>query len=81
VHELLHSFTGCTLEHLRKRPGLPAKRADLIIPGTAVVLATMQLLGAKKLNVSVRGLRYGVLTAAIHEEEPSPARRKACAIS
>jgi exopolyphosphatase/guanosine-5'-triphosphate,3'-diphosphate pyrophosphatase len=77
VHELMHSFTGCTLEQLRKRPGLPAKRADLMIPGTAVVLATMQLLGAKRLNVSVRGLRYGVLTAAIHEEEPAPARRKA----
>ena len=71
IHALLHSFTGCTLEQLRKRPGLPAKRADLIIPGTAVVLATMQLLGAKRLNVSVRGLRYGVLTAAIREEEPA----------
>jgi exopolyphosphatase/guanosine-5'-triphosphate,3'-diphosphate pyrophosphatase len=81
VRELVHSFTGCTLEHLRKRPGLPAKRADLMIPGTAVVLATMQLLGAKRLNVSVRGLRYGVLTAAIHEEEPPPVRRKARAIS
>ncbi len=49
-------------------PGLPHKRADLIIPGTAVVLATMELLGAKRLHVSVRGLRYGVLTAAISEE-------------
>ena len=45
------------------------KRADLIIPGTAVVLATMELLGARRLHVSVRGLRYGVLTAAIREEE------------
>ena len=81
VRGLLHSFTGCSLDHLRKRPGLPAKRADLIIPGTAVVLATMELLGAKRLNVSVRGLRYGVLTAAIQEEEPSPAQRKVGAIS
>jgi exopolyphosphatase/guanosine-5'-triphosphate,3'-diphosphate pyrophosphatase len=78
VRELLHSFTSCTLDQLRKRPGLPAKRADLIIPGTAVVLATMQLLGAKRLHVSVRGLRYGVLTAAIREEEP--AQRKAGAV-
>jgi len=78
VRALLHSFTGCTLEQLRKRPGLPSKRADLMIPGTAVVLATMQLLGAKRLNVSVRGLRYGVLTAAIHEVEAPTARRSAC---
>jgi len=81
VRTLLRSFTGCTLEQLRKRPGLPAKRADLILPGTAVVLATMELLGAKRLSVSVRGLRYGVLTSAIEELEPSPARRKVCAIS
>jgi exopolyphosphatase/guanosine-5'-triphosphate,3'-diphosphate pyrophosphatase len=82
VRGLLHSFTGCTLEQLRKRPGLPEKRADLILPGAAVVLATMQHLGAKRLNVSVRGLRYGVLTAAISEEESSPvARRKPRAIA
>ena len=81
IRALLHSFTCCTLEQLCKRPGLPAKRADLIIPGTAVVLATMQLLGAKRLSVSVRGLRYGVLTAAIRELETSPVRRKACSVS
>jgi exopolyphosphatase/guanosine-5'-triphosphate,3'-diphosphate pyrophosphatase len=69
VQGLLESFGGRTLEELRSLPGLPPKRADLIIPGTAVVLATMQLLGAKRLHVSVRGLRYGVLTAAISEDE------------
>jgi len=70
LYELLHSFTGRTLEQLRAIPGLPAKRADLIIPGTAVALATMELLGVRRLYVSVRGLRYGVLTAAIQEIEP-----------
>jgi len=69
VRGLMRSFTGRTLDQLRVLPGLPAKRADLIIPGTAVVLATMELLGAKRLHVSVRGLRYGVLTAAIRENE------------
>jgi exopolyphosphatase/guanosine-5'-triphosphate,3'-diphosphate pyrophosphatase len=68
VEALLHRFTGRTLEELRKIPGLPAKRIDLILPGTAVVLATMRLLGAKRLGVSVRGLRYGVLAAAIRED-------------
>jgi exopolyphosphatase/pppGpp-phosphohydrolase len=29
----------------------------------------MELLGAKRIGVSVRGLRYGVLTAAIEETE------------
>jgi exopolyphosphatase/guanosine-5'-triphosphate,3'-diphosphate pyrophosphatase len=69
VRALLRSFTGRTLDQLRAVPGLPPKRADLILPGTAVVLATMEVLGARRLHVSVRGLRYGVLTAAISEEE------------
>jgi exopolyphosphatase/guanosine-5'-triphosphate,3'-diphosphate pyrophosphatase len=69
VRALLQSFTGRTLDQLRDLPGLPAKRADLIIPGTAVVLATMEMLKAKRLHVSVRGLRYGVLTAAMRENE------------
>jgi exopolyphosphatase/guanosine-5'-triphosphate,3'-diphosphate pyrophosphatase len=69
VRALLKSFTGRTLDQLRCVPGLPPKRADLIIPGTAVVLATMELLGAKRLHVSVRGLRYGVLTALVSEDE------------
>ena len=73
VRALLHSFIGRTLDQLRRLRGLPPKRADLIIPGTAVVLATMKLLGAQRLHVSVRGLRYGVLTAAIREEEPDAA--------
>jgi len=69
VRALLRSFTGLTLEKLRAMPGLPPKRADLILPGTAVTLATMEVLGAKRLHISVRGLRYGVLAAAIEEDE------------
>jgi exopolyphosphatase/guanosine-5'-triphosphate,3'-diphosphate pyrophosphatase len=69
IRALMDRFTGLTLEELRKIPGLPTKRADLIIPGTAVALATMEHLGARRLSVSVRGLRYGVLTAAMREQE------------
>jgi exopolyphosphatase / guanosine-5'-triphosphate,3'-diphosphate pyrophosphatase len=81
IRGLLWSFTGRSLEDLRTLPGLPPKRADLILPGTAVVLATMELLRVNRLYVSVRGLRYGVLTEAIHETEPAlnarPTRRSA----
>jgi exopolyphosphatase/guanosine-5'-triphosphate,3'-diphosphate pyrophosphatase len=72
IRSLMRSFTGRTLDELRALPGLPPKRADLIIPGTAVVLATMKLLGARRLSVSIRGLRYGVLTAAMREDKSSP---------
>ncbi len=76
VRGLMGRFTDRTLEQLRAIPGLPAKRADLIIPGTAVVLATMELLEARRIHVSVRGLRYGVLTAAIGECEKRAASRR-----
>jgi exopolyphosphatase / guanosine-5'-triphosphate,3'-diphosphate pyrophosphatase len=67
IHALLRRFTGKSLHALKAIPGLPSKRADLIIPGTAVLLATMELLGVKRVSISVRGLRYGVLTAALQE--------------
>jgi len=67
IRALLRSFTGKSLHALKQIPGLPPKRADLIIPGTAVLLATMELLGAKRVSVSVRGLRYGVLTGLMRE--------------
>ena len=68
IRALLGSFTGKSLHALKQIPGLPPKRADLIIPGTAVLLATMELLGAKRVGVSVRGLRYGVLTALMRDD-------------
>lgn len=76
VRDLMNHFTGRTLDQLKAMPGLPAKRADLIIPGTAVALATMEFLGARRVSISVRGLRYGVLTAAIRETEGSRAVRR-----
>lgn len=62
VRALLVRFTGKSLHALKQIPGLPPKRADLIIPGSAVLIATMELLKAKRVSISVRGLRYGVLT-------------------
>ncbi len=76
IRALMNRFTGLTIEQLHAIRGLPAKRADLIIPGTAVVLATMEHFGVKKLHVSVRGLRYGVLTAAIAACEAGPPSRR-----
>ena len=39
-------------------------RADLIVPGTAIVTATLDCLGADALTVSDSGLREGILAAA-----------------
>jgi exopolyphosphatase/guanosine-5'-triphosphate,3'-diphosphate pyrophosphatase len=75
IRALMRGFTGRTLAQLRGVPGLPPKRVDLIIPGAAVVVATMEHLGASRLHVSVRGLRYGVLDGLVREQEPTFFRR------
>jgi exopolyphosphatase/guanosine-5'-triphosphate,3'-diphosphate pyrophosphatase len=53
---------------VRERAALPcleAGRADLIIPGVAVVIETMTCLGADELMVSEYGLREGVVGEAL----------------
>lgn len=47
---------------LRKTlPGVQARRADVIVAGGHVLLASMRALGATELTVSDRGLRWGLL--------------------
>lgn len=48
--------------HLRKTvPGLQPRRADVIVAGTAVLLAAMRAVGVEEITVSDRGLRWGLL--------------------
>jgi exopolyphosphatase/guanosine-5'-triphosphate,3'-diphosphate pyrophosphatase len=57
-------------------PCLEPGRADLIIPGIAIVTATMEQLGVDTLRVSDYGLREGILMDAIeghHGSRPSAA--------
>jgi exopolyphosphatase/guanosine-5'-triphosphate,3'-diphosphate pyrophosphatase len=66
VYQRLEKLAGLTWHQLLKVPGLPAKRTDLIIPGAAVFYVTMEILGARQMKTSVRGLRYGVMHDLIH---------------
>lgn len=63
----LNRLSKLPLDKIRKLPGLPPKREDLILPGGVVFLATMDVLGAKELTVSVRGFRYALLHRLIQE--------------
>lgn len=42
--------------------GLPVKRADIIVPGLAILTALLQLLGASQIMISDAGILDGVLT-------------------
>jgi len=43
-------------------PGLDPARADVIVAGATVLLSVMERVGAKGVKVSLRGLRYGLLS-------------------
>ena len=61
VEALLARLGALTLEARAALPCLEPGRADLIVAGTAIVLATLDLLGAPAMVVSDRGLREGIL--------------------
>ena len=52
-----------SLEERHRIPGLPADRADVILPGTAIYAAVMAAFGFACLRVSARGYRFGALMA------------------
>lgn len=49
------------LNQRRQVPGLPANRADVILMGTAIFVAVMEVFGFKELCLSTRGPRFGAL--------------------
>lgn len=55
-------YAGRTLAARRQIPGLPAKRADVILAGACIVSGILTILGAHAVVVSDRGLRHEVLT-------------------
>jgi exopolyphosphatase/guanosine-5'-triphosphate,3'-diphosphate pyrophosphatase len=61
VDALLTRLGTLTVTERGALPCLEPGRADLIIPGTAIVVATMELLGADALVVSEYGLREGIM--------------------
>ncbi len=71
-HRLTRAAAGRLLERLgalsvSERAALPCLepgRADLIVPGTTILLATLDCLGVDALTVSDSGLREGILAAA-----------------
>jgi len=76
VEGLLDRLCGLTVEERAVLPCLEPGRADLLIPGTAIVMATLDQIGIGEARVSEYGLREGVLVDAIeghHGSRPGAA--------
>jgi len=65
IEGMLSDFLSLTRGERLKMPGLEEGREDLIIPGTVITLATMELWNQEVLRVSDLGLREGVLLDAL----------------
>ncbi|MCX6910692.1 MAG: Ppx/GppA phosphatase family protein [Verrucomicrobia bacterium] len=59
--EMLERLRRLPLAERRNVPGLPPKRADIIIAGLAMYVVAMELAGIERLTVSTGGLRFGLL--------------------
>ncbi len=64
---MLSLFLSRTRHERLEIPGLEEGREDLIIPGTVITLATMDIWGQEALTVSDLGLREGVLLDGLGE--------------
>jgi exopolyphosphatase/guanosine-5'-triphosphate,3'-diphosphate pyrophosphatase len=64
VERLRLHLAGLSLDERAALPCLEPGRADLIVPGVAIVQASMTLLGVASLIVSDAGLREGVMLEA-----------------
>jgi exopolyphosphatase/guanosine-5'-triphosphate,3'-diphosphate pyrophosphatase len=61
VAQLLCQLAALPIEGRRRVPGLEPGRADVIVAGTVVCLAALDVLGFRALTVSDGGLREGIL--------------------
>ncbi len=64
IERLGERLGALTVAERAALPCLEPGRADLIIPGVAIVVATLECLGVDALTVSDSGLREGILAAA-----------------
>jgi exopolyphosphatase/guanosine-5'-triphosphate,3'-diphosphate pyrophosphatase len=71
VKELFASLARLPVRERRQVPGLEPGRADVIVAGTAILIATMERLRFEELRVSDDGLREGILLDLLRTVGPS----------
>lgn len=69
LEEWLYKLAKMDLNTRKSLVGMDPLRADVIVAGTAVLIAAMRSLKTKLLTVSTRGVRYGVALYAAAEKK------------
>ena len=61
VHRLVEELKWRTIEERAAMPGMEPKRADVMLAGALIFWRVMEVLRFSSVQISTRGLRYGVL--------------------
>lgn len=64
LHLQVNHLWSLPLAQRQEIPGLPKKRADVILTGAAIYEAVMEQFGFEALRISTRGLRFAAVMAA-----------------
>lgn len=64
IDQWIERLAAVPLEQRAKLKGLEPKRADIIVAGAMALAEATRALGAKKIQVSTRGIRYGLAIEA-----------------
>ena len=62
INKVYKQLCSLPLSKRKNIPGLPADRADIIIPGIAVIITIMKYFSCAELSVLSKGLREGIMT-------------------
>ncbi len=76
LEQVIEMLCAMKVQERRKVPGLNPERADIIIPGAAILHTFMQELGLSQLVVSERGLRDGLPLDHLSRSEHADLSRK-----
>ena len=63
LHEMVEMFSDLEVEQIASLPGMEPARADIIEAGATVLAAFAEEAHAERIEVSPRGLRYGLLAS------------------
>ena len=63
IRSWVQQLAGLTVEERQKLAGMEPKRADVLVAGALVLMVSAQSFQAAELEVSIRGLRYGLARA------------------
>lgn len=61
IESLVERLAALPLETRRRLPGMQPKRADVIVAGGVIVAEALRAVGFRRLTVSDRGVRWGLL--------------------